>query len=256
LCDAAFGDDALATRVVHAGGMPPYALHSRTHPAISFTVPAGYRWAKEPGSLADGKDPERRSKDDALGFLRGVMRDAQSSSEAVRQAAARYRPRVAYPDDPFADSLRALAALINSDVGGRVLSTSLGGFDTHNSEKNRHDTLMRRFDAGLGAFLDDLQSSEAGRNTVVMVFSEFGRRVAENGSRGTDHGTAGPMFVAGAKVKGGLHGAHPSLTKLDKGDLIFHTDFRSVYGAVIEECFGIPHERALGKRYQTAKLFA
>jgi uncharacterized protein (DUF1501 family) len=109
---------------------------------------------------------------------------------------------------------------------------------------------MRTLDGALGAFLDDLAASERGKAAVVLAFSEFGRRVRENGARGTDHGVAAPMFVLGHAVKGGLHGAHPSLAKLDDGDLAFTTDFRSVYAAVIERCFGVAHEDVLGARFK------
>ena len=103
-------------------------------------------------------------------------------------------------------------------------------------------------------FLADLERSEAGRNCVVLVFSEFGRRVAENGSRGNDHGTAGPLFVAGPAVRGGLYGKHPSLTDLDNGDVKFTTDFRTAYATLIEDWFGVKHQRVLGKHYDRLKL--
>jgi len=130
-----------------------------------------------------------------------------------------------------------------------VFSVELTGFDTHSDQRRRHDTLMKRLDSSLGAFLEDLERSEAGREAIVVVFSEFGRRVTENGSRGTDHGCAGPMFVAGTRVVGGLYGRPPSLQHLDQGDLIFTTDFRSVYATVIESRFDVAHAEVLGAQY-------
>ena len=182
------------------------------------------------------------------------MSDARDSSRAVRDAAANYRPSVRYPDDAFAFDLMAAAAVIHGGFGTRVVSTSLTGFDTHSGQRGTHDELMRRLDEGLSAFLADLSSSELGRDVVVLAFSEFGRRVAENGSAGTDHGTAGPMLVAGAGVKGGLFGEHPSLTELDKGDLTHTTDFRSVYGAMVEGCFGVRASDVLGAEYPRLAL--
>jgi uncharacterized protein (DUF1501 family) len=105
-------------------------------------------------------------------------------------------------------------------------------------------------DDALNAFLRDLRGREAGDRTLVMMFSEFGRRVAENGSGGTDHGKAAPMFLAGTPVQGGLYGKHPSMTDLDGGDLAYTTDFRSVYATAIEDWFGIPHREILGETFE------
>ena len=257
LCNAAFGQEAQAGRVVHVGGAVPFALRSATHGAASFLVPEGYRWVDKEDQVAAYDDLERESRaGDRLAYLRGVLSDARASSRAIRSAAADYRPSVEYPDDPFGYDLMALAAVIQGGIGARVLSLKLGGFDTHSAQRGAHDTLMRRLDEGLSAFLADLKATAAGRNTVVVAFSEFGRRVAENGSRGTDHGAAGPMFVAGARVRGGLYGKHPSLTELDKGDLVHTTDFRRVYAAAIEACFGIGGEAVLGEGFAPLPLFA
>jgi uncharacterized protein (DUF1501 family) len=252
LARAGFGADAPPETVVHVGTSLPYALHSAERPAISFSAPEGYRWAaneRELGELADGE--AREEEEGALGFVRGVMKEAKASSARVRAAAARYRSDVAYPRDEFGDALRASAALVHAGIGCRVISLELGGFDTHNDQKRRHDGLMRTLDHGLSALLEDLQRSEAGRSTTVLAFSEFGRRVAENGSRGTDHGTAGPMLVAGEGIRGGLYGAAPSLGELDEGDLIHTTDFRRAYATVIHSTFGLAPEVALGKAWPT-----
>jgi uncharacterized protein (DUF1501 family) len=134
-------------------------------------------------------------------------------------------------------------------MGTRVLSVELGGFDSHNNQRNQHDGRMRELDEALGAFLRDIHGTPAGKNVIVVAFSEFGRRVHENASGGTDHGVAGPMLVAGSNVKGGVFGKHPSLTDLDDGDLKHTTDFRSVYGTVIEKWFGADQAKVLDKRY-------
>jgi uncharacterized protein (DUF1501 family) len=145
--------------------------------------------------------------------------------------------------------LKVAAALIDARVGTRVISVELGGFDTHNNQRQAHDACMKRLDAGLGAFLNDIAGTSAGGEVVVVCFSEFGRRVKENGSRGTDHGVAAPMLVFGSKVKGGVYGKHPSLTDLDDGDLKMTTDFRSVYGTVIEKWFKAEQEKVLDASY-------
>lgn len=252
LCAAAFASDPNPNLVVHVGGSTPYSLYSARRPAIAFTIPEAYRWVGDPKDLevcsegdADAASAKKRKDGDAKGphspleYLREVQREAQSSSREVRLAAQRYKPRKEYPQDPFAYALRCAAAMIQGRVGSRVISVELAGFDTHNGQRGRHDSQMRRLDEGLSAFLDDLAGQEAGKRTVVMAFSEFGRRVAENNSQGTDHGTAGPMFVLGDSVKGGLYGKHPNLENLNEGDMRFTTDFRSVYATVIERWFDV-----------------
>jgi len=262
LCDAAFKDEQNPNLVVHIGGNVPYALHSTSHPPASFVNPRAYRWAggeaeteayEQAGGMQperDEKKPKKRAGESSLDFLRRVLADGQSSSEQVRRAVASYRTPIEYPtNDALAQSLADVAALVNGGIGSRVISVEMGGFDTHTDERTRHDQLMRTLDAALGPFLDDLGRSAAGRNTLVLMFSEFGRRVAENGARGTDHGVAGPMFAFGHGLKGGLYGKHPSLEKLDDGDLVHTTDFRSVYATAIQRCFGVKPEKVLSAKY-------
>ena len=260
LCDQAFAASTNPNLVVHVGANVPYALQSRTHPAASFINPAAYRWAggeneldayeKAGGMGGEEKKPKKREGESSVDYLRRVMADGQSSSLEVRRAVAQYRGNVVYPpNDALGAALHDVAALLASDVGTRVLSVELSGFDTHTDQRNRHDALMKQLDGALAAFLEDLALSAAGRNAVVVIFSEFGRRVHENGSRGTDHGVAGPMFVLGHAIKGGLHGKAPALDQLDDGDLVHTTDFRSVYASVIEGCFGVAHDKVLGAKY-------
>jgi uncharacterized protein (DUF1501 family) len=257
LCDAAFPSGAAPELIVHIGGAAPYSVFSRTHPAVVFQTPYSYKWV---ASDSDDRELYRESGKDEMGGesqgqkrvlerLRGVLNDANESSLRIRRAAADYEPRVKYPTDEFGEMLKVAAALIDARVGTRVVSVELGGFDTHNNQRPAHDACMRRLDAGLGAFLNDIAGSAAGGEVVVVCFSEFGRRVKENGSRGTDHGVAAPMLVFGQKVKGGLYGKHPSLTDLDDGDLKMTTDFRSVYGTVIEKWFKAEQEKVLDAKY-------
>ena len=259
LCDAAFPVGGSPELIVHIGGAAPYSVFSRTHPAVVFQTPYSYKWVapdsddrelyRESGKDEAGNSGESQGQKRVLEHLRGVLNDANESSLRIRRAAADYTPRVKYPTDEFGEMLKVAAALIDARVGTRVISVELGGFDTHNNQRPAHDACMRRLDAGLGAFLNDIAQSSAGGEVVVLCFSEFGRRVKENGSRGTDHGVAAPMMVFGPKVKGGLYGKHPSLTDLDDGDLKMTTDFRSVYGTVIEKWFKAEQEKVLDARY-------
>jgi uncharacterized protein (DUF1501 family) len=257
LADAMWGKEAGAELVVHVGANAPFSVYSVGHPAVAFATPEGYRWVAtdrddlEAYRESGGGKEERKDGKRVLDRIRDVLADAQESSLKIRKAAAGYRPKVAYPQGEFGNSLRAAAAVIDARIGTRVISLELGGFDSHNNQRNQHDDRMRRLDEGLGAFLEDLHGTSAGDDVVVMTFSEFGRRVKENGSGGTDHGVAGPMFVAGSRVKGGLHGKHPSMTELKDGDLAHTTDFRSVYGTLIEKWLGADPTKVLDARYPT-----
>ena len=255
LVEAGWKEDADPNRSVHVGSDKPFSLASATHPSASFVLPAGYRWIDNEETMGEvGKD---EPDDDAppasggstLDALRKAYGAASDSSAAVRRAVAAYRPRVEYPTSGLGRSLLTAAALIQGDTASRILSVRLGGFDHHNDLRNRHDGCMEELGEALAAFRKDLAGTARGDATVTLAFSEFGRRVAENGSRGTDHGTAGPMFVLGKRVKGGLYGEHPDLTALDKGDLVHTTDFRKVYAEVGKGLFGVKPKAFLGKGY-------
>lgn len=262
----AWGEAGVPDLAVHLGGAAPYSLHSVTHPPVALVSPTGYRWFGDEEVYAMGgeaicehgpmegddgapRDPKHEGRDRALAALRSTLDDANESSARIRKAAAAYSTPIEYPRHRLAAGLRDVAALIDGQVGTRVFSVSMGGFDTHTGQKQRHDRLMTELDESLGAFMKDLARTPAGEDTLVVVFSEFGRRVKENGSQGHDHGKAAPMFVFGPKVKGGLYGKHPSLTDLDDGDLKFTTDFRTVYAGLIERWFEQDAAAVLGKRY-------
>ncbi|WP_326952784.1 DUF1501 domain-containing protein [Amycolatopsis sp. NBC_01286] len=138
----------------------------------------------------------------------------------------------------LAAQLDVVAGLIEAGVPSRAYSVSLGGFDTHADERGTQQRLLTELDGALTPFVQRLAKTDRGKQAVVMVYSEFGRRVIANASQGTDHGTAGPMFVLGANVHGGFHGAEPSLTDLDDGDLKLTTDFRDVYATMVEDVLG------------------
>ncbi len=267
LCDHAWPKETTPELVVHLGTTAPYSVFSLKHPPLTFQTPSTYRWAgAESDDLvayrhAAEEDKKRletarkeTGQDAMLRRLRGVLEEANESSRQVRLAVGGYTTGVKYPDDDLGEALRIAAALVDARLGSRVVSVELSGFDTHQNQRATHDALMKRLDGALAAFLDDMKSKSAGDDVVVLVFSEFGRRVKENGSNGTDHGVAAPMLVLGNKVKGGLHGKHPSLTDLDAGDLKFTTDFRSVYGTVIDRWFGSDHAEVLGARYPTLEF--
>ena len=138
----------------------------------------------------------------------------------------------------LAAQLDVVAGLVEAGVPTRAYSVSLGGFDTHADEKGTQQRLLTELDQALSAFADRMQRTDRGKQVVVLVYSEFGRRVGANASDGTDHGTAGPVFVLGNGVRGGFHGEQPSLTDLDNGDLKASTDFRDVYATMLRDVLG------------------
>lgn len=141
--------------------------------------------------------------------------------------------------------LDLVAGLVEAGVPTRAYSVSLGGFDTHADERGTQERLLSELDAALTGFAGRMRRTDRGKQVVVLVYSEFGRRVHANGSDGTDHGTAGPVFLLGHRVNGGLYGEQPSLTDLADGDLQATTDFRDVYAAVLQDVLGADPERVL-----------
>jgi uncharacterized protein (DUF1501 family) len=248
--DACCADVADPALVVNIGDTIPYALEAKVKKPVSFESAEAYRWAGNPDDKEEFEElngPADASEQ--VRWLHRVAVDANASSAEVRAAARGYRPKVDYPRGQPAEDLRTVAALVHGGLGTRVYYVSFGGFDTHNNQRGRHDNLMRQLDPALAAFHADLRAQGLSERVLVLSFSEFGRRVHENGSLGTDHGVAGPMFLLGDGVKGGLHGKHPSLTDLDDGDLKMQVDFRSVYATVLERWMGMDARKVLGSPF-------
>jgi uncharacterized protein (DUF1501 family) len=265
------GDDPIDPKsAIQIGARAELALHGSKFSAISFQRPEAYQWfagnrnvdktTKQTfeaiNEIKGSKDTPLSSGNPTLDFLERTALDAQLSSDEIRNVATRYRGGVSYPADPFAQQLQMVAQMIAGGLSTRVYYISLGGFDTHSNERNVHDRLMATLSTGVAAFMKDLKQQGNDKRTLVMTFSEFGRRVSENASRGTDHGTAAPMFVFGEPVTGGVIGAHPSLRPdtLDHGDLKFHTDFRTVYATVLERWLKTPSTPILGQCFKTLPI--
>lgn len=194
-----------------------------------------------------------------LSFLERTAMNAQVSSEKVRAVAQKSgRDSGPYPGGSrLAERLKLVAQMIAGGLPARVYYVSHGGFDTHNGqggEGGAHQRLLRQMDEALAAFVADLKARGLFGQVAVMTFSEFGRRLRENGSGGTDHGTAAPLFMLGGGIKGGLHGRAPSLADLDDGDLRHTTDFRSVYATVLEGWLGTDAAAVLGRRFPALPL--
>ena len=178
---------------------------------------------------------------------RGTLQ-ALAGSDELQKVAADYQSPVQYPtNNGLAAQLKLVAQVIHGNLGTRLFSVSMGGYDTHANQKTTQDKNLGQLGDAIEAFMQDLANMGQQDNVVVMSFSEFGRRVKQNGSNGTDHGTAEPMFIIGNKVQGGLYGTYPSLEDLDNnGDLKFSSDFRSVYAGMLKDVVGTDPTPILG----------
>lgn len=165
---------------------------------------------------------------------------AQRGSEELPKLIAGYKSEATYPATPLGRSLALAAQIVGTKLGTKVLYVQHGSFDTHTTQKVTQDRLLAEFSNAISAFYADLAAHGNDGRVLTMTFSEFGRRVGENASRGTDHGTAAPLFLIGGSVKGGVYGTYPALDDLDNGNLRYATDFRSVYATVIERWFDRP----------------
>jgi uncharacterized protein (DUF1501 family) len=218
-------------------------------PAIGALGAFGYNTGRDlaskqsAGVLYDGA---KAGGSPYLAMIAQTARDAYHGGDILRSEIAGYTTTVTYPTDGFSQQLKLAAQLIGSRTGTRIIFVSLGSFDTHAGQRVQQDRLLGYLGSGLKAFYADLAAHGNAQRVLAMTFSEFGRRVTQNASNGTDHGTAMPLFVIGGAVKGGVYGDHPSLTDLDNGDVKFHTDFRSVYATVLASWLGREPADVLG----------
>jgi uncharacterized protein (DUF1501 family) len=211
-------------------------------------VPALNQYSMIADSNAVARDAfSRQARDRRLPFtspyLAHVMEieaDAQSSSEELPKLIAGYKSRAAYPSTGLGRSLALAAQIVGSNLGTKVIYVEHGSFDTHVNQKVTQNQLLLQFSNAIGAFYEDLAAHGNDRRVLTLTFSEFGRRIEENGSRGTDHGEASPLFLVGGGVRGGLYGALPDLGATNMGNVRYSVDFRSVYATVLERWLGRP----------------
>jgi uncharacterized protein (DUF1501 family) len=191
-----------------------------------------------------------------LDFLERTSMDAQISSDKIRAIAGKTNNSAVYPKSGISNNLQLVARLIAGGLPTRVFYVSHGGFDTHSGQRNAQDARLKELGDAVKAFTDDLTAMGLFDRVMIMTFSEFGRRVTENGSKGTDHGAAAPMFLVGSKMKSGLLGSEPSLAPADlvDGDIKYNTDFRSVYASILQQWLKTPSVPILGKQFDTMPL--
>ena len=186
-----------------------------------------------------------------LAKITEIEANAQKGAEELPKLVAGYKTDAQYPATNLGRSLALAAQMVGSKLGTRVIYVTHGSFDTHTYQKATQDRLLQQFSDAVSAFYADLAAHGNERRVLTMTFSEFGRRVAENASRGTDHGEAAPLFLIGGGVKGGVYSRHPSLDDLDNGDIKYTTDFRSVYATVVERWLGKPSSGIISGNWQT-----
>jgi len=211
------------------------------------------------GRLAVTKQ-QRTGDNPLLNFVQEGMSGARENSRRIQAVAGQRGNPFPYPSFGLAENLRTVAQLIRADIGIRIFFTELGGggiggFDNHANQLGNHCALLHQLSESVAAFVDDLNRDGFLDRTLLMTFSEFGRTVKENGRRGTNHGNAAPIFLAGGKLKGGLVGRHPSLTDLDNDALKFHTDFRQVYATVLDRWLGFESKKILGRPFDSLDVF-
>lgn len=204
-------------------------------------------------AFLDMYDPERQGTQVKITCQRGI--DAYESVQAIQSLNSTYQHKVEYPKTNIAKDFQLVAKMLAGNSGTRVFYVQLGGFDDHAQERDQHAKLLKEFDMAISAFYQDLEAQGYAEKVVTMAFSEFGRRVKENGSGGTDHGTAAPVFVVGGQVKGGMYGVYPSLTDLDRnGDLKYQVDFRSIYYTMVDDWLKGDARSVLGQSFEKLKF--
>jgi uncharacterized protein (DUF1501 family) len=247
---------------VGGGQRLPVALRGGAGGAISMSNPMSFRLDLGGGARHDARRKlltdlaqPAAGDEDLLGFVQRRQVQTLTSLTRLQEALRTGRntggyysqlSRRFYNQSSLPVKMQLIAQLIERRLGTRVFYVSIDGFDTHSSQAMMHQNLLAEVADAIGVLFDDLKRSRNDQRVRVLTFSEFGRRVKENGSKGTDHGAASCLFVAGPSVRGGVVGRHPSLRDLGDGDLKYHTDFRSVYATLLDHWLGCDSKGVLG----------
>lgn len=258
---------------VSLGKVMPQAFRNRSNVGLAINDPQTFQWnpsgettslaavqerifekLNQPGggdrmSGAPASGGITGSEPETIDFLRHTAMNAVVSGDAIRTILKHEKNRGKYPDGLLSSQLQMIARLIAGDFPSRVYYVAQGGYDTHSDQLGNHARLLSAFSQSLSAFLDDLRRQKVSDRVTVLAFSEFGRRVAENGSKGTDHGAAAPLFLFGDSVKGGIHGEAPDLADLVDGDVKHKIDFRQVYASLLDGWLKTPSSKILGRDF-------
>ncbi len=251
---------------VNFGRGLPRALHCKGVPVASVGNLATY------GLMPDIEDTATRDlalniftrmygpaegRDAILDAIGETGMSAYLGADILRAAPAQYHSSIEYADNQIAQAMRDIAQVMFADVGTRIFYTQHGSYDTHSGELINHANLWNELSTAVGDFFADLEEHGRGDEAIVMVFSEFGRRIDDNGS-GTDHGSGGVAFVMGSNVKGGLYGEYPSLEPIDQveGDMAYNNDFRGLYSTLLDGWMGVDPHPILGGTYEQFDMIA
>jgi len=257
------GKNQSALPAVNVDAMLPKTLYARRVVVPSVNNIYEFRFRSDPHFRKD-REHQISAFNDIYGafdskrphaeMLRKAGLEANRASDNLLDIVKRYKSNVKYPNGKLADGLKFISQMLSGGVAAPVFTVSLDGFDTHANQQRAQAGLLKQLSDALLAFQNDLKEHGLEDKVLTLVFSEFGRRVQENNGRGTDHGTAEPLFLLGSAVKGGLYGEPPSLTSLDAGDLKHTVDFRTVYATVLENWLNADSTEILGKRFETLPL--
>lgn len=212
---------------------------------------------KDPNRFKVKSDKEENvilSDNPQLDFVRKIANSVTEGSDEIQKALAKSKTEISYPKTGLAKNLEWIARLIKGNLNSKIYYTSLNGFDTHDNQLAIHERKLTELNDALFRFYQDLKQSEMLQNVTVVVFSEFGRRVKDNGN-GTDHGTAAPMFIIGGNNKATVLGDNPDLSNLDNGDLKYKIDFRSVYASLLQQKMGFDYSKIGIKNEPVVGLF-
>lgn len=258
--DTTHGQADTSLACISLGAEAPQATQGKLVKPVTFDKPQMFRWAGRDLHPAVNEAYDKINQptspipdNDPAGFILRTAMDAQVASDRVRKA-VNQNALTSFPSNSLARQLKMIAAMVRAELPTRVFYVAMGGFDTHANQAGQHARLLDEFATSMDAFYKELKATGHQERVLTVAFSEFGRRVKQNASGGTDHGTAGPMFLFGPQVNPGLVGKHPSLSKLDDGDLIHHTDFRSVYASVLDNWMKIDSTATLGKAFKPADV--
>jgi uncharacterized protein (DUF1501 family) len=200
-------------------------------------------------------DHNGRGDPEPVSYLYKTMAETVSSADYIFQQSRLHPTSASYPDTELGKSLRTIASLIFSDINTQVYYLSLGSFDTHVAQQGQQERLFTELNDALKAFVADLKTNNRFQDLLLMTFSEFGRRVSQNASGGTDHGTANSMFLVGGGLKQpGLVNSMPDLADLADGDLKYQVDFRNVYATILHNWLGAADEQILGQKAEYLKF--
>lgn len=257
------GKSQTALPAVNVDPMLPKTLYARKIMVPSVNNIYEFRFRSDPHFRKDRDKQLEAFKDIYESFdskrphaemLRKAGLEANHASDHLLKIVKSYKSSIKYPSGKLADGLKFVSQMIAGGITAPVFTVSLDGFDTHANQQRAQAGLLKQLSDALLAFQRDLRDHGLEDKVLTLVFSEFGRRVQENNGRGTDHGTAEPLFLVGSSVKGGVYGEAPSLTNLDAGDLKHTVDFRTVYATVLENWLGADSVEILGKRFETLPL--